>query len=102
MESQEILNLEFESQDLNRIVTIREYFFQIMKEFWLEQENFSPKRPLGNSDWTIDLVQCLIENGLVKGKKDRYDQWDFNWKEVDKFVVDKIFKPLFGVRNEKG
>jgi len=93
----EVLDLKFYSNDLYKEVTIREYFYCLMKTFWEEQENFSGKRPLGNSDWTIDLVECLIENKLVKGKKNKYDEWDFEWKDVDKFVINEIFKPLFGV-----
>jgi len=94
----EVLDLKFYSNDLYKEVTIREYFYHLMKTLWEEQENFSGKRPLGNSDWDGDLIKCLIQNKLIKGTidEDGYID-DYDYKEINKFVINKIFKTLFGV-----
>jgi hypothetical protein len=94
----EVLDLKFYSNDLYKDVTIREYFYCIMKSLWEQQEYFSGKRPLGNSDWDGDLIKCLIQNKLIKGKIDKDGYIDkYSYKELNNFVIDKIFKPLFGV-----
>lgn len=93
-----ILELKFESGDLQKEVSIRQFFFELMKELWIEQEGFSGKRPFGNSGWDGDLIVCLIKNDLVKGKldEDGYIE-DYNSKEVSDFVLKNILMPLFGV-----
>jgi len=97
-----VLDLEFKSNDLGKKVTIRKFFFEIMKKLWIEQECFSGKRPLGNSGWDGDLICCLVKNKLIKGKLDEDgDLEDYNYKEVDKFVIEEILKPLFGVYHKK-
>lgn len=92
----DILELTFYSTDLDRTVTIRQFFFELMKKLWLEQDEFSGKRPFGNSDWDADLILCLINNKLVKGKVD-VDGFiqDYDDQEVKQFVLDKILSPFF-------
>jgi hypothetical protein len=69
-----------------------------MKTLWIGQEGFSGKRPFGNSCWDGDLISCLIKNKLIKGKLDEDGYLaDYDNKEVDKFVMSQILKPLFGV-----
>ena len=98
MKNKEILNLEFHSEDLNENVTIREYFYKLMEAFWNEKENFSPKRPLGNSDWDGDIILCLIKNKLVEGSIDE-NGWldDYDYEKVDKFILKRIIKPIFSI-----
>ena len=98
METEEILNLKFKAQDLHKEVTIREFFYKLMEKLWIEQEGFNGKRPFGNSSWDGDLICCLVKNKLVKGKvdEDGYLE-DYNYDKVNKFVIDKILKPLFGI-----
>jgi hypothetical protein len=93
-----VLDLEFKSNDLGKKVTIRQFFFELMKTLWIKQEEFSGKRPFGNSGWDGDLISCLVKNKLIKGKldEDGYLE-DYDNKEVDKFVMAQILKPLFGV-----
>jgi hypothetical protein len=93
-----VLDLEFKSNDLGKKVTIRQFFFELMKTFWIEQEEFSGKRPFGNSDWDTDLITCLVKNELIDGEldEDGYLE-DYDNDEVEKFVISKILKPLFGV-----
>lgn len=98
METNEILDLKFKSDDLHKEITIREFFYKLMELLWIEQEGFDGKRPFGNSSWDHDLIKCLVVNKLVKGKvdEDGYLE-DFDYDKVNKFVIKQILKPLFGI-----
>jgi hypothetical protein len=90
------LDLEFESGDLNKTVTIRDFFYELLKKLWIEREGFSGKRPFGNSSWDEDLIKCLIQNNLIVGEIDEdgyLNKYDSN--EVEKIVLEKIIKPIF-------
>lgn len=70
MDINEIAELEFYSSDLGELLTIREYLKILLKTLWIEGEEFSGKRPFGNSGWQFDLYLPLIAAGIVKGKLD--------------------------------
>lgn len=70
MNYEEMANLKMYSNDLCKVLTIKEYFKEILLELWIEGEEFSGKRPFGNSGWDYDVLQCLIKNDIVKGKLD--------------------------------
>ncbi len=96
---QDILVLKFKSQDLGKQVSIREFFYLLMKELWIEKEEFSGKRPFGNSCWDSDLIKCLITNKLIKGKIDSYGYIeDYDINKADKYILKEIIRPLFGIK----
>ena len=94
---QSILDLKFKSDDLDKKVTIRQFFYELMKLLWEEKECFDGKRPFGNSGWDSDLITCLVKNKLVEGELDE-DGFAINYDygKVDKFILNKIIKPIFG------
>lgn len=63
----EALDLRFYCDDLDEIVTIREYFQQLLKTLFAEGEGFSGKRPFGNSGWEYDLHTPLVIGGAMPG-----------------------------------
>ena len=67
---EEILNLKFYSKDLDREITIKDFFKKLLKTLFKEKETFDSKRPFGNSDWDCDLIVCLIKNNIIYGKLD--------------------------------
>lgn len=95
----DILDLKFESADLRRKVTIRYFFYEILKKLWAEQQNFNSKRLFGNSDWDGDLIVCLIKNEIIKGEVDEdgyivhYDE-----EELNNVVINSIIKPIFNIK----
>jgi hypothetical protein len=62
-----VLNTVFYSNDLDRELSIKDWWIEIMTALWDEQEGFSGKRPLGNSGWYGDPLYALIRDGLLKG-----------------------------------
>ena len=67
---EEILKLKFYSKDLDREITIKDFFKKLLKTLFKEKEMFDSKRPFGNSDWDCDLIVCLIKNNIIYGKLD--------------------------------
>jgi hypothetical protein len=65
-----VLGLCFDSRDLGRKLSIREYLAELLLTLWDEGESFSGKRPFGNSGWEYDLFVPLIQAGLIKGELD--------------------------------
>jgi hypothetical protein len=72
--SVDVLALRFESDDLNRELTIREWLAELLLTLWREEEGFSGKRPFGNSGWQRDVAAVLIKAGAITGKLDEYGQ----------------------------
>lgn len=91
MTNKEILDLEFESGDLNTTISIRDFFKKLLTTLFEKGECFSGKRPFGNSGWDWDLKICLVKNAIIKGEYDsKYDDWDFDSKEADKKILELI------------
>jgi len=84
MTNKEILKLKFKSGDLNRTVTVGNFFTELLKALWIEGESFSGKRPFGNSGWDGDLIVCFIKNDIIKCELDedgyikKFDFMHFN------------------------
>lgn len=95
-----ILELKFDSMDLGQEVTIRQYFYELMKSLWEEKEVFSGKRPFGNSGWEYELMACLISNKLIVGELDE-DGYvsECDKGKFDSFVMENIINPLFNENN---
>lgn len=50
--------------------TIGEYLVKLLAELWHKQEEFSGKRPFGNSSWDWDLYMALVDAELITGSYD--------------------------------
>lgn len=61
-------NLSFDSSDLNRELTIKEWLKTLLVTLLIEDEGFSGKRPFGNSGWTGDVEIALVRAGLSDGE----------------------------------
>lgn len=49
--------------------TFKEYFIALAREVCMQEENFSGKRPFGNSGWKNELYESMIYNNLVDAEK---------------------------------
>lgn len=93
MTNKEILDLEFESSDLGRTVTIREFFKELLTTLFKEGEGFSGKRPFGNSGWDYDLCVCLVQYEIISGTASEYGgftDWDYDIKEAEEKILELI------------
>lgn len=96
MTNKEILELQFESADLNRKITIRDFFKELLTTLFKKGECFSGKRPFGNSGWDYDLCVCLAKNGVIEGRNQidpnypEDEDWDYDSAEAENKILELI------------
>lgn len=81
----EQLDLKFYSQDLSKVVTIREYLKTLLRTLWEEGEGFSGKRPLGNSGWQYDLERPLAAAGVLRANMEVFNEETNTYDEIATF-----------------
>jgi hypothetical protein len=87
----QIKDIEFHSQELDSQVTIGDFLIELLATLWTEKDQFSGKRPFGNSSWEYDLYVALVENNIVKGKIDEWgDIEDIDISLANKIILDII------------
>lgn len=86
MNIEEIKNIKFYCRDLDRDLTIREYLIELLYTLWNEGEDFSGKRPFGNSGWEFYLYEVLLKHKVVGGSSDE----DGYIESIDRKKADKI------------
>ncbi len=64
-----ILDLPMQGNDADA-KTVRDYLKALLSALWERDEDFSGKRPFGNSGWKYDLYLPLVKAGIVGGKLD--------------------------------
>jgi hypothetical protein len=50
--------------------SVREYLSALLAQVWERDEEFSGKRPFGNSGWKWEIRTALVKGGLVEGRLD--------------------------------
>lgn len=65
----EILDTPMEPND-SGATTVRGYLIALLAAVWEHGEDFSGKRPFGNSGWTWDLYGALVKAGHIDGTFD--------------------------------
>lgn len=93
MTNKDVLDLEFESTDLRREITIRDFFKELLITFLKDGGYFSGKRPFGNSRWYRDLCTCLARNGIIDGECSNncgFTVWDYDSGEAERIILELI------------
>jgi hypothetical protein len=67
--------------------TIRAYLVELLAALWNQGEQFSGKRPLGNSGWRYDLYEALGQAGLIACRQARDDWNDWDEQAGDRLVT---------------
>ncbi|MEG1662568.1 MAG: hypothetical protein RR338_01135 [Clostridia bacterium] len=73
MTNSEILELEVRSEDIG-VVTIKQYFKQLLLTLFEDSECFSGERPFGNGGWEWEIRECLIENKVIGNRIVTYEE----------------------------
>ena len=55
----EILAIEFNTDNFDRRMTIGRYIGHLAHAVWTEEEGFNGKRPFGDSGWSYDLTDAV-------------------------------------------
>lgn len=69
--SQQVLATPMAPNDAGAVI-IRDYLKALLTSLWSEGEDFSTKRPFGNSGWQRDVYRALVAANLVPGSFDEY------------------------------
>lgn len=72
MKIDDIKDIKFFCDDLDKEVSIKDYLKELLKTVWRECESFSGKRPFGNSGWQYDIYSELIKHNVIHGVLDEY------------------------------
>jgi hypothetical protein len=90
------LNVSLYSDDLKKMVTVRNYLKELLLTLWKEKEGFSGKRPFGNSGWHYDLYGALIAKRYITGYLDNDGYVEsVDGDEADAFIsklIEFVFK----------
>lgn len=70
--------------EVGPVATIGEYFTALMLLLWQQEDEFSGKRPFGNSDWSMEVDRALIKAGLLEE-----DEWGF---PADDWVASQLVR----------
>jgi hypothetical protein len=90
-DEQDILAIEFESLDLGYSLSIRQYLKELLKTLWQEGEEFSGKRPFGNSSWQSEIYEALARKGLITSQLDKEGfLTNFDEQAADQLVLKLI------------
>lgn len=68
----DVLNTIIADCDVGKNITVRHYLVELLLTLWVEGEQFSGKRPFGNSGWEYDIYKALVSAGVVCGELDEY------------------------------
>ncbi len=71
--------------------TVREFLSALLVKVWEDQEDFSGKRPWGNSGWKTPVEEALVRSGLVGGEFN--NDGELKWIDDDRvndLVVEAI------------
>jgi hypothetical protein len=82
---------------VRNVHTVKEFLEQLLLTVWTEEEEFSGKRPFGNSGWKQDIAVALIEGKVIDGELDEdgyiedYDRYEFEtlMKNLIAYVFNK-------------
>lgn len=64
-----VLNCPLDANDADAS-TVREYLSRLLAKVWTQADDFSGKRPFGNSDWQYEVYDALVDAGLMYGTRD--------------------------------
>lgn len=78
--AQAVLNIVLPRQSDFGEVTIKEAVLRLGLQVWREGEEFSGKRPRGNSDWQGQITDAVIEAGYSSD----------DWREAEDVVDNAI------------
>lgn len=85
----QILNLPMPENDAHA-ATIRDYLTALLIRVWIDEADFSGKRPFGNSGWQWDVYKVLAAADLLASTTDQYGELDLDIREADELMAGAI------------
>ena len=85
----QILDLPMPENDANA-ATIRDYLTALLIRVWIDEADFSGKRPFGNSGWQWDVYKVLAEAELLASTTDEFGELDLDIREAGQIMTGAI------------
>lgn len=73
--------------------TVKDYLKELLKKMLLEQDDFSGKRPWGNSDAYWKFYETFIRGGIIQGSLDE-DGYIDELKDTERGYADELLLAL--------
>jgi hypothetical protein len=89
MDGAAILNLPMKQNDADA-TTIRGYLVALVRGVWHEGEDFSGKRPFGNSNWESEVYIALADAGVIEATRD--EDGDVEWTDEEQGRGDALIR----------
>lgn len=71
--------------------TVGEFLGLLLSTLWLQNEGFSGKRPLGNSDWQDQVYTSMIDGAFIEGIVNKWGEVEpVNYVAADELVLQAI------------
>ena len=95
----EALEYRFDS-DAGENLSVRDYLHELLYKLWSQGEDFSSKRPFGNSGWEYDICTALVAGEFVSGETDE-DGFlvSCDEDEANQLVFDMIDAVFYGTKD---
>lgn len=88
--SEDVLSAVMRPNDANAR-TVRDYLTALLLKIWKEKEGFSGKRPFGNSGWSSDFEDALLDAGMIEGRRDEDGYTEgVDTDELDRLMLSAI------------
>jgi hypothetical protein len=90
------LDVRFDS-DAGENLSVRDYLRVLLSTLWMKGEDFSGKRPFGNSGWECEIYQPLVAGGFIPGTLDEDGYVDSIDEKIAKaYVCNLILAAFYG------
>ncbi len=88
MTGEELLDLEMIDRNDAGASTIREYLKSLLLRVWRDEENFSGKRPFGNSGWQYEVYKSILGIAYIPSSFTNVDDYDITYEDTE--VMDEL------------
>lgn len=85
--TKDVLNVPMQPNDADA-ATIGDYLVKLLVTLWQEGEDFSGKRPFGNSYWEDEIYIALAKSGVIPCEW--YEEENLELKDLDYNLANKI------------
>jgi len=96
--TKDLCNLKMPEGNEACVPTLGDYLASLLTELWREKENFSGKRPFGNSGWDYAVYICLHNAGIISLTLDEIgdiETLDSDQEQKADLIIDSLVKYVF-------
>jgi len=96
--TKDLCNLNMPEGNEACVPTLGDYLASLLTELWREKENFSGKRPFGNSGWDYFVYICFHNAGIISLTLDEFgdiETLDSDQEQKADLIIESLIKYVF-------